>query len=219
MEITMQKIKKTAAHLPQKYADWLALVDKGTDTNKDFRTHYDDIVMNLYQCQQGVCAYTEAFICPAELYGENNWANGKYKIANDAAFTRVDHRGELEHFDASKKKAQYWNWDNLFMIEARINSIKTNKPVAIYLKPDVADYSPEKYFDYDEETHRFIPNTAIDDDAMVAEIRKMIDEVLCLNHGVVLKDRENYIKELKDKKQRGQDYTVDRFFTAVKWVV
>ncbi len=42
---------------------------------------------------------------------------------------------------------------------------------------------------------------------------------LCLNHGVVRNDRRDYIKELKAKKQRGEEIEVDRFFTAVKWIV
>lgn len=175
--------------------------------------------MNLYKCQQGVCAYTEAYICPMELYEVNNWKTGKYIIPDEAEFSRVDHRGELDHFDPENKKVQYWNWDNLFMIEAKINSVKSNKEVFHYLKPDLNDYTPEKYFEYDDQTHRFIPNTDINDEKVVLEIKYMIDEVLCLNHGVVRKDRENYINELKDKKQRGQELIIDRFFTSVKWTV
>lgn len=215
----MQKIDKSKVTLPAKYTTWLAIEDKGKEANKNFRDHYDDIVMNLYKCQKGVCAYTEAFICPPALYADNNWVTGNYIIPNEAEFSRVDHRGELDHFDPQNKNVKYWNWDNLFMIEAKINSIKSNKQVFRYLKPDLEDYSPEKYFEYDDQTHRFIPNTDINDANIVAEIKYMIDEVLCLNHGVVRKDRENYINELKDKKQRGQEFIIDRFFTSIKWVV
>ncbi len=215
----MRKIDKIKDSLPSKYKKWLAKENKGNGANKNFRDQYDDIVMNLYKCQKGVCAYTEAYICPSELYGENNWTTGKYIIPNETEFSRVDHRGELDHFDPENKKVQYWNWDNLFMIEAKINSIKSNKPVITYLKPDLNDYSPLKYFEYDDQTHRFVPNTDIDDTNMVSEIKYMIDEVLSLNHGVVRKDRENYINELKDKKQRGQAFIVDRFFTSVEWVL
>jgi len=212
----MQKIVKSKETLPSNYKTWLSEVQDG---NKDFRYYYDDIVMNLYKCQQGVCAYTEAYICPMPLYEANNWTTGKYIIPDEAEFSRVDHRGELDHFDPENKKIQYWNWDNLFMIDSKINNIKSNKQVFHYLKPDLNDYTPEKYFEYDDETHRFIPNTDFEDENIVSEIKYMIDEVLCLNHGVVRKDRENYINELKDKKQRGQEFIIDRFFTSVKWAV
>lgn len=45
----------------------------------------------------------------------------------------------------------------------------------------------------------------------------MIDEVLFLNHGVVRKERENFINDLKFKKLHGFDFTLDRFFTSVGW--
>ncbi len=214
-KLTMQKIEKKQTLLPAKYAAWLVVKQE----NKNFRHHYDDIIMNLYKCQKGVCAYTEAFICPAELYAENNWITGAYIIPDQNEFTRVDHRGELDHFDPENKKALYWNWDNLFMIEAKVNSIKSNKSSIDFLKPDLDNYSPEQYFEYEDQTHRFIPHTDIVDINSVKKIKYMIDEVPCLNHGVVRKDRENYINELKDKKQRGQDFIVDRFFTSVRWVV
>ena len=214
----MQKIDKTETNLPLKYAEWLANDDKES-AKRNFRSQYDSIVMNLYKIQKGVCAYTEAFICPPKLYHETNWATGEYVISTENEFTRIDHRGELDHFDPENKKVKYWNWDNLFMIDSKINSIKSNKPVHGYLKPDLAAYNPDQYFEYDDQTHRFIPNTDIEDAEMKKEIKYMIDEVLNLNHGVVRIDRENYINELKDKKLRGQKYLVDRFFTSVRWVI
>lgn len=212
----MKQINKTPFKLPSKYQKWL---ESNPADNKNFRDFYDDIVMNLYRCQNGVCAYTESFICPTELFSENNWSTGEYIITDESEFSRVDHRGELEHFDAQNKNVQYWNWDNLFMIDSKINSIKTNKLVNDFLKPDLPDYNPELYFEYDDQTHRFIANTEIEDDELIAKIRYMIDEVLCLNHGVVKVDRKNYINELKDKKMRGQHFVIDRFFTSVKWVL
>lgn len=210
----MQQIDKSKATLPASYQAW---INAGTIDNKDFRSSYDDIVMSLYKCQQGLCAYTEMSICIPELYADDKWANGKHTIPPNAACKRDDHFGELEHFDPQNKKVHYWNWDNLFMIESKINSIKSNKPVHHFLKPDLPSYEPEKYFDYDENTHQFIPNTDIEDAQMTAEIKYMIDEILCLNHGVVKRERENYLNELKDKQQRKQPYSVDRFFTSVKW--
>lgn len=208
----MQKIDKSKKTLPVTYKAWLAKKDKGEVENKDFRHYYDDIVMNLYKCQKGVCTYTEMFICIPELYDGNKWVKGRYKIPDVAEYRRVDHLGELDHFNSENKKIQYWNWDNLFMIHSKINSIKSGNITVAYLKPDLPAYIPEKYFEYDDQTHRFVVNTDIED-------LQMIDKVLCLNHGVVRNDRRDYINVLMEKKQRGEEVKPDRFFTAVRWAL
>ncbi len=214
----MQKLDKSISKiLSTKYMEWLNNPDVKHEGNN--RYYYDDVAMNLFRCQSGVCAYTEMFICPAALYEEGNWTKGRYNLPEDAEYKRIEHLGELEHFDPENKKVQYWNWDNLFMIESKINSIKSDAEIVPYLKPDRSDYSPEKYFDYDDETHRFIPNTNITDPTKTAEIKNMIDNVLCLNHGTIKNYRENYINIIKDKKDRGIPYQIDQFFTAVKWTL
>jgi hypothetical protein len=153
------------------------------------------------------------FICPPSLYKSDNWIDGDYK--NTGEFKRIDHAGELEHFDHHLKKDKYWLWDNLFMIDSTINSRKSDKDIVYYLKPDSKDYSPEKYFDYDEETHRFVPNTDLDIEQRT-EIKDMIDNVFYLNHGVILNDRRDFINELKTKITNKSSYKFDRFFTATK---
>ncbi len=214
----MQKIDKSADKiLSTKYLAWLN--NKEVQHEKGNRYYCDDVAMNLYKCQSGVCAYTEMHICIPELFADSNWENGRYKIPNDAAYARIDHLGELDHFDPLDKKINYWNWDNLFMIHSKINSIKSDTKVVSYLKPDLATYSPEQYFDYDEDTHRFIPNTDIDDPNKASEIQYMIDNVLFLNHGVVKNDRRDYINVLIGKRSRGEDLNIYRFFTAVKSVL
>lgn len=210
----MRKIDKTTDKiLSTKYKSWIGKIIKNSKKSSG-NSYYDDVAMNLYYCQGGVCAYTEMFICIPELYDLGNWKNGRYKISNEKDYSRLDHLGEMDHFDPENKKIQYWNWDNLFMIHAKINGIKSNEPVLNYLKPDLDDYSPDKYFDYDEETHRFIPNTDIKDETKLKKIQTMIDKVFCLNHGVVKNERRDFIKSLKDKKSKGQEYIIDRFFTA-----
>ena len=214
----MQKIDKSVDKiLSTKYKAWLdndAVKHDGSN-----RSYYDDVAMNLYKCQSGVCAYTEMHICVPDLYTDDNWVKGRYKIPDTAEHKRIDHLGELEHFDPEDKKVNYWNWDNLFMIHAKINGIKSGATPVAYLKPDADEYAPEKYFDYDEGTNRFIPNTEIKDPVIANEIQYMIDKVLFLNHGVVKNERRDYINTIKDKKERGILYTIDRFFTAVKWTV
>jgi hypothetical protein len=217
----MQKIDKTSGKiLSTKYKSWLEkLTQERKDHDGSYHYYYDDIAMNLYKCQSGVCAYTEMFICIPELYEDGNWVKGRHKISDNADYDRRDHLGELDHFDPDDKKQSYWNWDNLFMIHSSINSIKTDNHVISYLKPDLDDYNPEKYFDYDDQTHRFIPNMEIDGEKESAEIQYMIDYVLCLNHGVVKNERKNYINMVKSKKENGEQIKVDRFFTPVKWAL
>lgn len=216
----MQKIDKAInTILSKKYKTWVDKLEKETKQHPKSSSYYDDVVMNLYKCQKGVCAYTEMHICISELYQETNWFDGKYKIPEGEAYNRLDHFGELEHFDSNLKEEKYWLWDNLFMIHAKINSIKSDKKIVGYLKPDLENYSPDKYFDYDEDTHRYIPNTDIEDPQQIVEIQYMIDSVLCLNHGVVKNDRRDFINDIKLKQKNGNNYAVDRFFTAVQWCV
>jgi hypothetical protein len=212
----MQKIDKNYnTILSTKYKKWVDGLEIKNKKHPDSRTYYDDIVMELYRCQKGVCAYTERFICVPSLYESSNWTDGDYKISDEAEFKRTDHAGELEHFDHHLKENQYWLWSNLFMIDSTINSRKSSKDIVNYLKPDSEDYSPEKYFDYDEETHRFVPNTDLDVEKK-AEIKDMIDNVFYLNHGVILNDRRDFINELRTKISNKSDYKFDRFFTATK---
>lgn len=216
----MQKIDKNYDEiLSTKYKTWVDNLEQQGKKHPESRTYYDDVVMDLFRCQKGVCAYTEMFICPSNLYDKANWVEGEYKISDEAEFKRTDHLGDLEHFNPDLKTNQYWLWDNFFMIHSKINSLKSNKAVIGYLKPDLVDYSPEKYFEYDDVTHRFIPNTDIDNDTKRREIQHMIDEVLFLNHGVVRNDRESFINEIKQKIKFGSTYKIDRFFTAVNWCI
>ena len=217
----MQSIDKSIAKIVStRYKRWVDKVDAaGRVHNKNYNYYYDDVAMNLFKCQSGVCAYTEMYISPQVLYGHMNWVKGKYKIPVVSAYKRTDHFGELDHFDPNDKINRYWNWNNLFMIHSTINTRKSNTVVIDYLKPDLPAYSPEEYFNYDEDTHRFVPNTDIEDENIIAEIWHMIDNVLFLNHGVVKTYREEYINVIKDKQELGKPFKIDRFFTSVKWVL
>jgi len=216
----MRKIDKNYdTLLSTQYKTWVGNFEENGSNHPLSRTYYDDVAMELYKCQQGVCAYTERYICPAELYESARWVDGKYLNDDSAEYRRVDHAGEMDHYDPQLKENQYWLWSNLFMIDATINSRKSNERPSTFLKPDLADYAPEKYFDYDEETHRFIPNTDIEDKNSRDEIQRMIDNVLFLNHGVVRKDRENFINDIKLKQKYNTPYKIDRFFTAVRWCI
>ena len=196
----MQKINKSLAKiLSTNYIKWLDKLEKEGKKHPESSSYYDDVVMNLYLCQAGVCAYTEKALCPPEFYADKNWITGKYTFPKDTG-KRNGHSGELDHFDPTDKDSKFWNWDNLFMIDAKVNGNKSNAPVVPYLKPDLEDYAPEKYFDYDEKENLFIPNTDIEDEVQIKEIQRMIDDVLYLNHGMIKNDRRDYINNLRMKK-------------------
>lgn len=214
----MRKIDKNYdTLLSVRYKTWVDALEASSTKHPLSRTYYDDVAMELYKCQQGVCAYTERWICPSELFDSTLWVDGKYRIDHSAEYRRVDHAGEMDHFDPNLKNDKYWLWSNLFMIDAKINGIKSNEQPLEFLKPDLEEYSPEKYFDYDEENHLFVPNTDIEDENTRDDIQRMIDHVLFLNHGVVRKDRENFINDIKLKQKYNTPYKVDRFFTALSW--
>ncbi len=214
----MRKIDKNFSKINStKYKDWVNDLESKKKKHPTSRTYYDDVVMELYKYQNGVCAYTERYICPESLYSSANWTEGKYIINHEEEYRRTDHAGQLEHFNPDLKENQYWLWDNFFMIDSTINNRKSDISVINYLKPDLDDYSPEKYFDYDEVTHLFIPNTDIEDAEMISEIIYMIDEVLYLNHGVIRNDRRDFINDIKLKIRLKEPYRIDRFFTSVQW--
>jgi hypothetical protein len=105
----MRKIDKNyETLLSSQYKTWLDNLEAKELKHPLSRTYYDDIAMELYKCQNGVCAYTERWICPATLYINAHWVDGKYKMDDNAEFRRVDHAGELDHFDTSLKKDKYW---------------------------------------------------------------------------------------------------------------
>ena len=214
----MQRLDKSNGQvLSTGYRRWLNRVPEPHPATYNY--YYDDVVMNLYKCQRGVCAYTEINLCIPELYDDINWVRGRFKIPAGATYNRKAHLGELDHYNPQDKSQRYWNWNNLFMIHAKVNSIKSDNDVVDYLKPDIDGYSPEAYFDYEPETNLFIPNTDIDDPVRIAEIKNMIDNVLCLNHGVIKNERRDYINMLRNRWAAGEDIPVTKFFTAVRWVL
>ncbi len=127
--------------------------------------HYLDIFMQLHYCQDGLCAYTEMWLCSKVHFSAENWSNGKYIAPkpNNNIF------GQLEHFNSelkSKKKditgKKDWLWDNLFVAHDKINNIKREKAVDVILKPDTEAYDPFTLLDYDISSHKYIPNKSLE---------------------------------------------------------
>jgi hypothetical protein len=150
----MKKIDKNLS-LATSYKKWLDGIEK---TGKNHPTYnssnhrfYYDIIANLLWVQQGLCAYTEAF-----LINKNNVAPDKW---NAGTFNRFDTLGQLDHFDPKLKETKGWEWDNFFMVHSDVNTkLKRDKKVNGIIKPDKEDYNPFYFLEYNFKLHHFLPN-------------------------------------------------------------
>jgi len=209
----MRRIDKTRI-LSTKYKDWVDQRDHDNLDHPERSKYRVDVVMNLFYCQEGVCAYTEIPLCPHDLLDEQKWKNGRYKGKKG----KIDKFGSLEHFDPSLKKKKSWKWENLFMVHTDINSKKSDAPVDEILKPDLPSYDPFKLLAYSDKTHRFAPSPDIADETLRQRIDRMID-VLQLNHGMIRDERINFFALVQCKNERlDSPFEPDRFFTAYKMV-
>jgi hypothetical protein len=153
----MRKVDKSKI-LSTEYKAWEEnkVGDHPPYTNTTTRNkYYLDILMNLYHCQEGLCAYTEKDIFTDfhNLLKEENWEAGKYNKA------RPRNEGEVDHFDSSLKSNKAWLWDNLFAVLGKANNEKRTHKIDERLKPDTPDFDPFKLFEYDIDKDVFIPNT------------------------------------------------------------
>ncbi len=133
---------------------------------------YKDVFVNLLICQQGLCAYSEMAI-DLDYNKKNNsklWETGRF-IGEKP---RID--ADIEHYKP-KSKCELecdWEWDNLFLVSKHINqSIKRDKAVFDFMRPDNINYFAQKYMDYNFHTQMFVPNPALDDN-----IYDMVDKTI-----------------------------------------
>jgi hypothetical protein len=150
----MRKIDKSII-LSKVYKQWEEQLEASASkhpkyTSSNFR-YFDDIKMNLFHCQNGLCAYTEKRLCP-EGYGLENWNDGRYTSNIPESI------GHLEHFDESLKANKAWLWDNLFMVLEMVNVQKSNEPINNILKPDHPEYNENALLAYNHEEHIFFAN-------------------------------------------------------------
>ncbi|QJD77212.1 hypothetical protein [Spirosoma rhododendri] len=162
---------------------------------------YLDVIMSLYSCQDGLCAYTERRICEVKDYKVSCWNLHKFTGG------KPKHYGELDHFDASLKVEKGWLWSNFFMVDGRVNRLKSEKSIGDILKPDLSSYDPFEIFEYDFETHMYIANTNKFDEKKQDEINEMIFE-LGLNY--VVGPRSRYLNE---KVQLIEDFGIETWDT------
>lgn len=210
----MRKIDKTTI-FATKYQAWLAeelqlSVEqrKSYDNNAAQFKFYIDIVMNLFYCQNGLCAYTEEQLCPNNYYQPINWGfqfkkdiENQHHVFDETVFgSQKVFNGELDHFDESLKTERGWDWDNFFMIDADTNNRKGSKSIDCRLKPDNESYNPFAVFDYSSESHIFIVNTdfPVENEEDRKRLQHIIDNVLGINFpNLVEKRRKELSKRMK----------------------
>jgi hypothetical protein len=153
--------------------------------------HYLEVVMSLFACQNGLCAYTEQRLCAPEHFSENLWENGYY----DPDGRRPDFEGHVEHFDPTLKQNFGWRWDNLFMVDSDVNTkIKKTRPVEHFLelKPDHPAFHPDHWLEYSPLIHWFVPHRDLTSDDR-NRVQEMID-TLGLNYSPVVAKRRELIE-------------------------
>ncbi len=202
----MRKIDKSIIK-SNNYKKWLQKIRAKQKTHKTCSTYKVDVMMCLLYCQKGVCAYTEMRLCVPDAINENKWNENEYINRK----YNLDKIGDLEHFDSSLKNIFHCEWDNLFMVFHEINNDKSVKNIDLIkeFKPDNEKYSPEEIFDYDINTHKFRPNSDIEDVDKIKKINKLI-EIFCINSGFVKYERETFLSRVNYNK----DEPIDRFYTA-----
>lgn len=173
----MRKINKSQL-LSTDYKSWedelesQGKVHPSYEDAKVRKAYYQGIVMDLFRVQEGLCAYTEQFLCSESAhYHESLWVNGRYT----GNYPKPD--GQLDHFNPTLKKDKAWLWANFFMVHSDTNRRKSTKPVYDILKPDRPGYDPFALMDYDEATHQFV---AKQDGVLSEDEKKQIGHMIDL---------------------------------------
>lgn len=194
----MKKIDKSQI-LSTVYKAWEADLEAQNLAHPKYNSsngkYYLDIVMNLFYCQNGLCAYTEKELCPPENFDSKAWIEGVYTLG------KCDFFGQLEHFDESLKPEKAWLWDNFFMVHSDINiKVKYTKPADYILKPDTENYNPFELLDYDVETNFFTANYGNENlsETERNRIESMI-KTLGLNFGPIVNHREKLLRDVQSK--------------------
>ncbi len=183
----MRKIDKSHI-LSTAYKKWIdSITQQGIEHPKYYSNHrfYNDIVMNLFYCQKGLCAYTEQLLCKQDFYHIQHWnETGNYT-------KKYKKKGQLDHFSPELKEKKGWLWENFFMVESDINIQKRDKAVYDLLKPDREGYSPEKYLPYSATTGRYVAKASLSA-AEQKQVEDMI-EIIGINHPTVVERRKEII--------------------------
>ncbi|MFB6453955.1 hypothetical protein ACE38W_01695 [Chitinophaga sp. Hz27] len=189
----MRKIDKSLI-LATQYKAWLDTLKtknkKHTIYSSSNGKYYYDIVANLIWVQSGICAYTEKLLHDHSGFAPEYWVLGAFPKTPKYAFC-----GELDHYDPSLKDQFGWDWANFFIVDADVNKKvkRSNMPMGL-LKPDLPQYNPKIYLEYDRENHLFIPNKLLKN-AIQDQVRKDL-EFLGVNFPPIIYSRKKYLEPL-----------------------
>ncbi|MEL6694715.1 MAG: hypothetical protein AAFP89_00685 [Bacteroidota bacterium] len=207
----MKKIDKSA-QLSSKYFQQLSQWEDSGKAHPPYKSDhrfYEDVLMNLLHCQDGLCAYTEMILTNPDLLNHNLWEDGSYHGRNGKQSVAAD----IEHFDPDLKPNKGWLWENLFAVDPTINrKVKGIQKPDDILKPDEQKYDPHKYLYYvpdpligdtesTEMSHIYVPNPELPD-AVKVRVQKMI-KILGLNHSMVVARREEKLRYMIEYVQNG----------------
>lgn len=177
---------------------------------------YTDIFTNLLNLQNGLCAYTEIYLCNPKKVKVENWKEGRF-YKQKIRVKELCKGGSLDHFDPKLKENKAWLFENLFFIDTDINNWKKNKEVDNILKPDLKEYDEYELLEYDNKEHIFLANTNLDM-AKQERINKMLDT---LGINLVKDIRQEYLNPIIEDITLGniktwEDTKVYQFPTAFK---
>ena len=209
----MRKIDKSK-RLASEYYEWQQSSEAKEKSYVSKGKYYIDIIANLLQIQEGVCAYTEKFLCDSEKFETKNWRKGRFN--EQMSKSELGCLGNLDHFDSTKKTKEPWSWDNFFYIDTDVNNFKGNKRIDDILKPDSKDYNPNVFLEYDINEHIFIANTDLEDDIQL----RVNDMIKTLGINYVKDDRQKYIDEkiidIEIEIRTKEETNLYQYFTAFK---
>lgn len=197
----MRKIDKSIV-LSRVYEQWLHKLEQTQKPHGKYTSShkfYKDLVMSLYHCQNGLCAYTERRLYENKSFDSSDWQVGRF--ATD--FPKTE--GQLDHFDPTLKINKAYLWDNLFMVLGKANNDKDAKPIDPILKPDSLDYDPFELLDYDYDLDEFIPNIGLEP-IQKERVRYMIS-TLCINADYVQLHRKPFLRKIKAQIELGKMMT------------
>jgi hypothetical protein len=214
----MRKISKNCSYSTKYYA-WLQSL--GNNNHRSYVAtfrFYWDVVMNLFYCQNGLCAYTEKKLCPSKFYSADKWDRGKYKRANYYP-KKPKVKGELEHFDTDLKPLKGWLWSNLFMVDSDINSKgKGMLVIDPILKPDNPNYDEFALFEYDLDKNIFIAKSTLSN-AKKQKVNSVLDSII--NFDSVIEERRLFFAPKLKLIEFGESWdnlVVEEFPTAFELV-
>ena len=212
----MRKIDKNC-DLSTEYKAWEEALEEENSNHPVYNSskgkYYFDIVMQLYRCQNGLCAYTERKLCAPDHYETSLWRDGKYVSPKPYM------EGQLDHFDPELKTDKAWLWGNFFMVHSDINTkVKRSKKVDPILKPDREEYDPFELLEYDFTTHTFFPKVE-EGHPDFMKIYNMV-VVLGLNHISIFRKSyfEEKLKEIYKGDRTWKDILANEYVTSFEMV-